>query len=115
MLDDFLRLHEWSRASPLLFLLNPIRDKDIRLALLCSVPIRSKHQLLSIGRKHRKTVERVVVGNPLYPCTVNVNHIKIKITALRIGNVRRENYPFAVGEEVGREAGFVQVSDLSLV
>ena len=88
-------------------LLNPIRDEDIRFALLCTMAIRSKHQLLPVGRKHRKAIKGVVVSYALQAGAVRLNHVEIEIAALRIGNVRRENYPLAVGKEIGCEAGFV--------
>src|SRR5947199_4496079 len=95
--------------------LDPIGNKNIRLTLLRAMAIRSEDQFLSVRRKHRKAVKRVVVGNPLHPCAVNVNHIKIKITPLRISDVRRKDHPPAVGKEIGCEAGFVQMRHLSLV
>ena len=77
--------------------------------------IRSKHQLLPVGRKHRKAIKGVVVSYALHAGAVRLNHVEIEVAALRIGDVRRENYPLAVGKEIGREAGFVQMRDLSLV
>src|SRR5712671_1135532 len=100
---------------PALRLLDPVSDEDVRLALFLSVAIGRKHQLLTVGRKHWKSIEGVVVRYSLQPRAVRLNYIEIKIAASWIGIVRSENYAFAVGKEVRRKAGLVQMCDLPLV
>src|SRR5882672_3323281 len=95
--------------------LNPIRNKDICLARLCVVAIRSEHQLLSIGREHGETIEGVVVSDALQAGAVHVYLVEIEIATFWIGGVRRKKNAFAVGEEIRCEAGLVQVRHLPLV
>src|SRR5437667_7510201 len=95
--------------------LNPIRNKNIRLARFRSVAIRSEDELLSVRRKHRKAVERVVIGNPLKTRSVRLDQVEIKIAPLAIRDVRRKDYSFSIRKKVWREAGFVEMRHLSLV
>jgi hypothetical protein len=56
----------YSSVAPLreTFLLDPISDEHIRFTLSLCIPVRCKHELLSIGREHRKSIERVVERDP---------------------------------------------------
>src|SRR5258708_3061168 len=94
---------------PALQLLNPIRDEDIRLALRFSVPIRGEYQLPAVGRKHRKAVKRVVVGNALERRAVSPNHVKIEIPAFWIGDVRSKDNALTVRKKVRPKARLIQM------
>src|SRR5690242_4349436 len=72
--------------------LNPIGDKNVRVALLRIVMIRCEHQLLSIRREHRKAIKRRIKSDPLQAAAVHLDHVEIKIASLRISDVRREDY-----------------------
>src|SRR5437764_6651716 len=84
--------------APLSF--NPISDKNIRIALLRVVAIRSEHQFLSVRREHRETVKRVVVSDALQCGAVRLNHVEIEIASLWMGIVRSEDDSFAVGNVI---------------
>src|SRR5712692_7280376 len=95
--------------------LNPIRDKNVRLASHLAVAVRSEHQLLSIRREHRKAIERVIVSDAFQPGAVHINHVEIEIATLRIGDIRRKNYPFSFRKEKRRKTRLIQVRHLPLV
>src|SRR5437879_1237653 len=80
-----LRLASVRAGCPRSHLLDPVSDKDIRIVLLCVVAIRSEHQFLTVGRKHRKAIERIVVSNALQPRPVGFDQVEIEIAALWIG------------------------------
>src|SRR5687767_669866 len=83
--------------------LNPISNKNIRVALLHRVAIRSKHQLLAVRREHWKTVERVAESDALQAGAVNIHFVEIEIAPLRVIHIRREYDALAVRKEVRRK------------
>src|ERR1700740_1349793 len=96
-------------------LFHPISNEDVRLAWLCAVSVRCEHQLLTIRREHRKTIEALVVSDALQPASVDVDYVEIKVAAFRIGDVRRKYYALGVRKEIRRETRCVQMRDLPLV
>src|ERR1051325_3242629 len=95
--------------------LNPIGDEDIRVSPGLRISIGCKHQLLAIGRKHRKAIKRIVEGNPFQTAAINVDFVKIKIASLWIVHVGGKDYSLTVGKEVGSKVGFAVVCYLALI
>src|SRR5215813_1954325 len=96
-------------------LLYPIRNEHIGVALLRRVAVGAEDDLLAVGREHREAVEGVVERDALQPRAVDVDYIKVEVAPALVIDVRREDDPLAVGEEVRSEAGFVELCHAALV
>src|SRR6185369_10214790 len=94
--------------------LHPISDKDIRIALDLVVSVGREHKFLSIRAEHRKAIKSRIEGDALQAGAVDVDRVEIKVAALWIVHVRREDYSLAVRKEVGCKVGFAVASHLAL-
>src|SRR5499426_4388761 len=97
-----------------LFLLDPIGDEDVGVALFRRVAVGAEDDLLAVRREHREAVEGVVERDAFQPRTVDLDYIKVEVAPFRVIDVRREDNPLAVGEEVRSEAGFVEFCHTAL-
>jgi hypothetical protein len=48
------------------------------------IAIRTKNQLLAVGREQREAVELLMIGNALESAAIRVDQVKIKIALLRV-------------------------------
>src|SRR5262249_21450635 len=96
-------------------LIDPIRDEHVGVTLLSPVAVRAEDELLAVGRKHREAVEGVVERDAFKPRAVNIDCVELEIAPALVIEVRREDDPLAVGEEVRGEAGFVELGHAALV
>src|SRR4051812_44869763 len=85
--------------------LDPIGDKDIRIAGLGCMPVGFPDQLLAIGAEHGEPVEVLVEGKLLQTCAIAVDKEEIEIPATWILHVRGEDDLAGIGMEIGREIG----------
>src|SRR5262249_46372520 len=96
-------------------LIDPIRDEHVGVTLLSPVAVRAEDELLAGGGKQREAVEGVVERDAFKPRAVNIDCVELEIAPALVIEVRREDDPLAVGEEVRGEAGFVELGHAALV
>ena len=59
-------------------LLNPISYKQVCIPGTLIIPVRRKNNFLTVVRKHRKSIEYSVVGNPLQARAIKINHVQVE-------------------------------------
>ena len=101
-------------GSPL-FLLDPISNEDICLMGFASIAIGGEYELLAVSTEHWETVELGCGGYSFESGAIDVDHVKVEFTTLRIGEVGAEDDSLAVGVNKWRERRSTQVCHLLLV
>jgi hypothetical protein len=81
------------------------------------MPVGSPDQVLSVIRKHRKSVESFVERDLLKSATIAINEVQIKIrtSRIRIVHVRRKDDLAAVRMKIWREVRRTIVGELSFI
>src|SRR5437879_9685263 len=95
--------------------LDPVGDKDVRLALHLAVAIRGPDELFAVRRKHGEGVELGAGRDLLESRAVAVHEIQVEVPGTGILIVRSEDDTPAIGVEIRREAGAPEVRDLPLM
>ena len=75
--------------------------------------VRRKHEFLSVRAEHWKAIKSRIEGDAFQAGAVDVNRVEIKVSALWIVHVRREDDSLAVRKEVGCKVGFAVISHLA--
>ena len=94
---------------------HPIREKQIRLARLCVVPVGCPHERPPIGAEHRESIETRVGRDLFERRPVNIHEVEIEIAAARLFVVRRKDQPPAIWRPRRPKVGAAEVCDLALV
>ncbi len=95
--------------------LNPLRQKQVRVVRPLVESIRTEHQVPPVRAEHGEAVELLRMGDALESGPVQTDHVDLELAALRILVVRAEEDPLPVRMPVRREVRTREVGDLPLV
>src|ERR1051325_6214939 len=73
------------------WMLHPISDEDVRLALHFAVAVRGPHELFAVGREHGERIKLRVRRDLLEAAPIGVHEVQIKIPRGGMFVVRRED------------------------
>ncbi len=82
---------------------------------LAAVPIAREDEFFAVSAEHREAVELGGGRNSLEVLAIEIRHIKVKFSTLRIGEVGAEYDVLAVGMKKRRKGSAAQMRDLVFV